>query len=103
MQCTSLRASHNFKEFDARVFRDCGEHVGTLRNDNGGEYLSTDFRQYLKSAGIHHELTVPHSPQQNGVAERMNRTLRLLESARSMMDHRGLPDKYWAEAVECAA
>ena len=90
-----------FKEFEARVFRDCGERIGTLRSDNGGEYLSTEFRQYLKSAGIHHELTVPHSPQQNGVAERMNRTL--MESARSMMDHAGLPDKYWAEAVECAA
>ena len=63
-----------FKEFEARVFRDCGERVGTLRSDNGGEYLSTEFRQYLKSAGIHHELTVPHSPQQNDVAERMNRT-----------------------------
>ena len=44
---------------------------------------------------------MPHSPQQNGVAERMNRTL--MESARSMMDHAGLPDKYWAEAVECTA
>ena len=90
-----------FKEFEARVFRDCGEHVGTLRSDNGGEYLSTEFRQYLQSTGIHHELTVPHSPQQNGVAERMNRTL--MESARSMINHAGLPDKYWAEAVECAA
>ena len=51
--------------------------------------------------GIHQELTVPYSPQQNGVAERMNRIL--MESARSMMAHAGLPEKYWAEAVECAA
>ena len=57
---------------------------------------------YLKSAGIHHELTEPHSPQQNGIiAERMNRTL--IESAQSMLDHSGLPDKYWSETVECAA
>ena len=51
--------------------------------------------------GIHHELTVPHTPEQNGVAERMNRTL--MESARSMMSHAGLPDSYWAEAVATAA
>ena len=72
-----------------------------LCSDNGGEYLSKEFRSYLRSRGIHQELTVPHSPQQNGVAERMNRTL--TESARSMMAHVKLSDKYWAEAVACAA
>ena len=75
--------------------------ISTLRSDNGGEYLSNEFKIYLKSKGIHHELTVPHCPEQNGVAERMNRTL--MEMARSMMAHAGLPDKYWAEAVEAAA
>ena len=44
---------------------------------------------------------MPYSPEQNGVPERMNRTL--LESARSMMFQAGLPDRFWAEAVECAA
>ena len=77
-----------FKEFEARVSNGCGERLGTLRSDNGGEYLSKEFWSYLKSRGIHHELTVPYSPQQNGVAERMNRTL--LETARSMMAHAGL-------------
>ena len=73
----------------------------TLRSDNGVEYFSKEFRSYLRSRGNHQELTVPHSPQQNGVAERMNRTL--TESARSMMAHAKLSDKYWAEAVACAA
>ena len=54
----------------------------------------------MKSKGIHHELTVPHSPEQNRVAERINRTL--METARSMMAHAGLPDCYWAEAVATA-
>ena len=90
-----------FKEFEQRVHNDCDLHIGTLRSDNGGEYLSNEFKIYLKSKGIHHELTVPHCPEQNGVAERMNRTL--MEMARSMMAHAGLPDKYWAEAVEAAA
>lgn len=68
-----------------------------MRTDNGGEYLSTEFQNYLKEKGIRHELTVPHSPEQNGVAERMNRTL--VESARSMIAHAGLSNIFWAEAI----
>ncbi len=45
-----------FKEFEARVFNDCSQRVSTLRSDNGGEYLSKEFRSYLKSKGIRHEL-----------------------------------------------
>ena len=39
-------------KFEARVSNDCGERIGTLRSDNGGEYLSKEFRSYLKSRGI---------------------------------------------------
>ena len=46
--------------------------VRTLRRDNGGEYTSTQLGDYLKAEGIQHEFTVP---QQNGVAEHLNRTL----------------------------
>ena len=74
--------------------------IGVLRSDNGGEYISSEFESYLKLKGIRHELTVPHTPEQNGVAERMNRTL--MESARSMIAHSMLPNTYWAEAVSTA-
>ena len=60
-------------------------------------YVSKEFEAYLKSKRIFHEV----SPEQNGVAERMNRTL--MESARSMLSHAGLSNKYWAEAVATAA
>ena len=93
--------AEKFKEFELRVYNDCGLKIGTLRSDNGGEYLSNEFKAYLKSKGIHHELTVPHCPEQNRVAERMNRTL--MEMARSMMAHARLPDRYWVEAVDAAA
>ena len=86
-----------FKEFEAITTSGCGERFGTLRTDNGGEYLSGEFETYLKSKGIRHELTVPHTPEENGVAKRRNRTL--IESTRSMISHAGLPDSYWAEAV----
>ena len=54
-----------------------------LWSDNGGEYTSGEFVEYLMSEGIRHELTVPKSPQQNGVAERLNRTL--VEMTRFML------------------
>ncbi len=78
-----------------------GSSIGALRSDNGGEYLSTEFVNYLKSKGIQHELTVPNAPEQNGVSERINRTL--MESARSMLSHAGLQNNFWAEAVATAA
>jgi len=55
----------------------------------------------LKPKGIHHELAVPYSPAQNGVAERLNRTL--MVSAQAMMAQIGLLEKFWAEAVATAA
>ncbi len=92
-----------FKEFEAMVTNDVGYKFGILRSDNGGEYnISGEFDSYLKLKGIRHELTIPpHTPQQNGVAERMNQTLR--EYAQSMMAHAQLSNYYWAEAVFAAA
>ena len=90
-----------FKLFEAMVTKECGESIIKLRTDNGGEYVSKDFQAYLASKGIEHQLTVPHSPQQNGVAEWLNRTL--MQSARSMLSHSNMPNKFWAEAVATAA
>ena len=57
-----------FKEFEAVTTTNSGQQVCIIQSDNGGEYVSQVFKTYLKSRGIQHELTVPHSPQQNGVA-----------------------------------
>ena len=89
-----------FKEFEAEATAACGEKISVLRSDNGGEYTSCEFQDFLKLKGIHHQLSVPYSPQQNGVAERMNRTI--VESARCMIKHAGLPNSYWAEAIATA-
>ena len=59
-----------FKEFEKTFSNECRQKVTRLRTDNGGEYISSEFQEYLKAQGIHHEMTVPHTPQQNGVAER---------------------------------
>ncbi len=90
-----------FQEFESIVTNETGQKIVKLRTDNGTEYLSTEFQEYLKSREIQHELTVAYTPQQNGIAERMNQTL--MESARSMMYHAHLPKKFWAEAIATAA
>ena len=74
--------------------------VKILRSDNGGEYLSKEFDEYLTSEGILHQTSVPGSPQQNGLAERFNRTL--MEMARSMIHGANLPKTLWGEAVHAA-
>ncbi len=89
-----------FLKWKALVERSSGKHLKVLRSDNGGEYLSTEFKDYLKSEGIRHERTVPKSPEQNGIAERMNRTL--VETLRSMLVDAKLPQAFWAEAVSTA-
>ena len=58
------------------------------------------FEKYLRSEGIRHERTVPKTPQQNGVAERLNRTL--MEIVRSMLIDSNLPHEFWAEALATA-
>ena len=69
-----------------------GEKIGALRSDRGGEYTSKEFKDYLKSQKIKQELTSAEYPEQNGISERMNRTL--CESARTMLRHAGLPKKF---------
>ncbi len=76
------------------------EKLKALRTDNGGEYLSNEFEEYLREHGIQHQFTVAYTPQQNGVAERMNRTV--MDLVRSMLQSSKLPKEFWAEAVAAA-
>ncbi len=76
------------------------EQVKALRTDNGGEYISNKFKEYLLLHGIEHQLTIAYTPQQNGVAERMNRTL--LDLVRSMLHTAKVSKSLWAEALATA-
>lgn len=58
-----------------RVERSSQRQLRTLRPDNDGEFVNAAFSEYLAMRGIRHETTVPYSSQQNGVAERANRTI----------------------------
>jgi len=61
-----------FCEFKELVEKDSGKKVKALRSDNHGEHVSNEFKNFCAAEGIKWELTTPHNPQQNGVAERKN-------------------------------
>ncbi|MCO5591848.1 hypothetical protein L7F22_045841 [Adiantum nelumboides] len=71
-----------------------------IRTDRGGEFTSNEFKLFLESQAIGHEMTPPFTPQLNGVAE--NRQKRIMEMARCMMLVSGVPTTLWAEAACCA-
>lgn len=88
------------KEFVAMVKTKFGRKPGIIRSDRGGEYIGNNVKRYLGEMGIQTQFTAPYSPQQNGVAERKNRSL--MEMARCMLTDSGLPKSLWAEAVNTA-
>ncbi|GJZ19309.1 retrotransposon protein, putative, ty1-copia subclass [Tanacetum coccineum] len=75
-----------------------GRPLSAIRSDRGGEYISQEFKDYLKANGIVQQLTPPYTPQHNGVSERRNRTL--LDMVRSMMNLTTLPLSFWDYAIE---
>jgi transposase InsO family protein len=78
-------------EFDAKVKK--------IRNDNDIEFKNTQVEDFLEE-GIKHEFSAPYTPQQNGVAERKNRTL--IKMARTMLDEYKTSDRFWTEAINTA-
>jgi transposase InsO family protein len=77
-----------------------GRKPKVFRTDRGTEYLNATLQDYLKKEGIRPQCTVGYAPEQNGIAERKNRTL--MEGARTMLVESGLPKSFWAEAVNTA-
>ncbi|KAJ9545622.1 hypothetical protein OSB04_025329 [Centaurea solstitialis] len=77
-----------------------GRQVKKLRSDNGTEFRNVKLQSFLEEVGISHNFSAVRTPQQNGVVERKNRTL--VEAARSMIAHSGVPPSLWAEAVSTA-
>ena len=79
----------HFVEWKSLVEKATKKKVVTLRTDNGGESTSTQFEEYLRAESILYKLTIPKTPQKNGVAEHLNRTL--VEMTRSMLLDAKLP------------
>lgn len=86
-----------YKEFEAWSNTQMKKPIKTLHSDRGGEYMGKQFVLYLKSKGTDQKLTVHDTPQENGVAERRNRTI--VERIRALLHSSGLPKTLWGEAA----
>ncbi|BBG99302.1 zinc ion-binding protein, partial [Prunus dulcis] len=83
------QAFNIFKRFKNMVELQRGYQLKKLRSDRGGEYTSLEFSKFCEEMGLERQLTIAYSPQQNGVAERKNRTV--MEMARTMMHEKKIP------------
>src|SRR5277367_5895764 len=99
-----LRAKYEtfkaYKDYEARLWTQKKICIKKLWSDRGGEYLSKEFGDHLAQAGTIRNLTVHDTPEHNGIAERLNRTL--LEKVRAMLHASQLPKFLWGEAVKHA-
>ena len=86
-------------KYHAEVTARYGNKISRLRCDNLGEYISQEFKVFCKNEGIIVEYTVPYTPEINGVAECMYRTL---EKSRCMIFDSNLLKEMWEEAIFCA-
>lgn len=94
-------AADNIINYVREINTQKGVKIKHIRCDNGGEFSSKYFKEYCVNKGIIIEYTRPYSPQQNGVAERLNRTL--YNKARTILLESGLPKELWSEAIMCGA
>nr|GEW18921.1 putative ribonuclease H-like domain-containing protein [Tanacetum cinerariifolium] len=97
---TNDETSEILKDFIRQIKNQLNQQVKTIRCDNGTEFKNKDISEFCASKGIKREYNNARTPQQNGVAERNNRTL--IEAARTMLADSFLPNTFWAEAVSTA-
>ena len=85
-----------FKHFKNEVENQIDRKIKVIRSDSGGEY-EAPFGDFCSQHGIIHQTTAPYSPQQNGVSERKNITLKEMMNALPLSSR--LPHKLWGEAI----
>jgi hypothetical protein len=90
----------SIQDLITRFETETGETIVIFRSNNGGEFMSKDLIQWLTKRGIIHQTSTPKTPEQNGVAERYNRTI--LESMKRMLHSSTLPINLLAEASAAA-
>ena len=89
------------KSVIARWENQLGSNVIAVRSDRGGEYIASALQSFLAEKGIQHQKSAPYSPEQNGKAERLNRTLE--ERTRALLYDSSLTLNLWAEAMNTAS
>jgi transposase InsO family protein len=97
---TKEKVFDKFKAYKVLVENQIGTKIKTLRSNNGGEFMSKNFDDFLRECGIQRQTSAPYTPQQNGVAEQANRTI--MECVKSMILAEQLDLEFWAEVVNIA-
>nr|CCA27215.1 putative polyprotein [Albugo laibachii Nc14] len=97
---SKIEVTTKFIEYKNEMELQCGTKITSIRTDNGSELQNQIFDAFCRMDGIIHQKTMPYRPQQNGVAERMNRTI--TEKERSMMHYKCVSQTWWDEAVNTA-
>lgn len=99
-----IRKKHEVSEYLRNYIKEAESHhnqrVSKLRCDNGGEFVNYEFKDWCKNKGIVIDRTIPHTPQLNGKAERLNRTI--MEKGRALIFDSKLKKEFWGEAVRVA-
>ena len=104
--CWICLLKHKYEAFEKfKAFKTLAENVSDrkikcLRSDRGGEFTSDEFFNFCEEHGIRRRFFAARTPQQNGVVERMNRTVQKM--ARAMLDESGTPATFWGEAAFAA-
>jgi len=88
---------YHFKCFKTLVEKEVGMSIKCLKTDRGGEFNSAEFNTSCKQHRVKRQLTAAYTPQQNGVAERKNRTV--MNMVRAMLTEKKVPKIFWLEAV----
>jgi transposase InsO family protein len=89
-----------FQLFKTKIKKEIGISIRGLRTDRCREFTSNEFFEFCATNGIHRQLTAAYTPQQNGVAERKNRTI--MNMVRSLLTSRQVLKTFWPEAVNWA-
>ncbi|CAL9022395.1 unnamed protein product, partial [Prunus brigantina] len=89
-----------FVKFHAYISTFFHKHIKIFQSDGGGEFVNTAMRDFLAKHGILHYKSCPHTPQQNGLAERKHR--HLVDTALTLLSTASMPLKFWFHAVSTA-
>lgn len=90
-----------FKQFKAYAENQLNSTIKALRDDKGGEYMSSEWEAFCAAHGIERQHTVRAEPHQNGVAERANRTI--IEHVIALLNEAKLPGSFWWDALTAYA
>ena len=94
---SKFEAFTKFVHFNAMVTNQFSLKIKTFRSDRGGEFTSNEFKSYLSNYGINHQLSCPHTPQQNGVVERKHR--HIIETVITLLTQASLDYSFWTFAA----